>query len=209
MKRTVNFRLIAITDRKSCKDSSVIDRITSICKEGVRAIQVREKDISGAELLSLTKGLRTITLSFRSSLIINDRIDIALLSRADAIHLPENGLPLNILKQYRKKLLFGKSTHSVESALRAEKDGFDYIIFGPIFKTSSKVKYGKPMGLRKLKKVCESVSIPVFAVGGITPERAKKCIDNGVYGVAVISALMKSDDLTRSIKEFKQALGNL
>lgn len=205
----MNFRLIAITDRKSFKDSTLIDKITSICKEGVRAVQVREKDLSGAELLSLSKGLRGITLSFRSSLIINDRIDIALLSRADAVHLPENGLPLNILKQYRKKLLFGKSTHSVDSAVHAEKDGFDYIMFGPVFRTSSKVKYGKPMGLKKLREVCESVSIPVFAVGGITPQRAKKCIDSGAHGVAVISALMKSDSLNQTIKEFKHAIGDL
>lgn len=205
----MNFRLIAITDRKSCKDSSVIDRITSICKEGVRAVQVREKDLSAAELLLLSKGLRSITLSFRSSLIINDRLDVALLSRADAVHIPENGLPLNILKQYRKKLLFGKSTHSVESAVHAEEDGFDYIMFGPVFRTFTKVKYGEPMGLKKLKEVCESVSIPVFAVGGITPEGAKKCIDNGAYGVAVISALMKSENLNQTIKDFKRALGDL
>jgi thiamine-phosphate pyrophosphorylase len=184
----VKFRLIAITDRKSCKDSTLIDKITSICKEGVRAVQVREKDLPGAELLSLSKGLRTITLSFRSSLIINDRVDIAFLSRADAIHLPENGLPISILKQYRKKFLFGKSTHSVESVQHAEKDGFDYLMFGPVFRTFSKIKYGKPMGLKRLKEVCESVSIPVFAVGGITPERAKKCIDNGAYGDIMLAS---------------------
>lgn len=209
MKRKVNFRLIVITDRKSCKDISLIDKVASLCREGVRAVQVREKDLIGRELLSLSKGLRSTTLAFRSSLIVNDRLDIALLSRADALHIPENGLSLDIVKKFRKNLFFGKSTHSLKSAIHAEKEGFDYIIFGPVFRTPSKIKYGKPAGLEKLHEVCKSVSIPVYAVGGITPERAKKCLDNGVYGVAVISALMKSVNLEQTINEFKQALGDL
>jgi thiamine-phosphate pyrophosphorylase len=207
----LQFKLLLITDRKKCGDLTKV--ITSACKAGVKAVQLREKStdngISGAELLSISKELRKITKKYSAKLLINDRLDICLISKADGLHSPEHGFLPNQIKKFNNKLLSGKSVHSVQCAVEAEKNGYDYIIAGPVFRTASKIKYGKPLGLSLLKEICNSVRIPVYAVGSINPERAKRCIMKGAYGAAVISAIMKSKDVKRTVSEFKRALGGL
>jgi thiamine-phosphate pyrophosphorylase len=204
-----NFRLLVITDRKKCRPKPLQEIVRKACSFGVKAFQLREKDLSGADLLSLAKKLRKLIEKSGANLIINDRLDIALLSRANGLHSPENGILPEQAKQFNKNLITGKSTHSLKSALEAERNGYDYIIFGPVFRTQSKIKYGNPKGLRDLKQVCSKVKVPVFAVGGINPERAKKCIRAGAYGTAVIGAVMKTKDLKKTINEFKESLGSL
>jgi thiamine-phosphate pyrophosphorylase len=201
------FRLLLITDRKKCKDLKQV--VLSACEAGVNAVQLREKDMPAVELLSLSKELRKITKFNSAKLIINDRLDLCLLSNADGIHSPENGLTPKQIKKYNSKLLSGKSVHSVKGAIDAEKMGYDYIIAGPVFRTASKVKYGKPLGLKTFKQICDAVDIPVYAVGGINPERAKKCISKGAYGAAVISEIMKSKSIKQKVKEFQNSMGSL
>ncbi|RPI14797.1 MAG: thiamine phosphate synthase [Ignavibacteriae bacterium] len=201
------FKLLLITDRKKCKD--LIQVIDTACRSGIKAVQLREKDIPAVELLSLSKELRKITKKHSAMLLINDRLDICLLSKADGVHSPEKGFLPQQIKRNNKKLIAGISVHSVKSAVDAEKNGYDYIIAGPVFRTASKIKYGKPLGLSVLKNICDSVNIQVYAVGRINPERAKKCIAKGAYGVAVISAIMKSKNIKKTVSEFKKALGGL
>lgn len=202
-----SFRLLLITDRKKCRDLK--QDILSACKAGVKAVQLREKDLSSVELLSLSKALRKITKSNSAKLLINDRLDICLIAKADGVHSPEKGLFPNQIKKFNSKLLAGKSVHSVKGAIDAEKMGYDYIIAGPIFRTASKIKYGKPLGLEILNQICNSVKIPVYAVGGINPFRAKRCIAKGAYGAAVISEIMSAKSVKQKIKEFERALGGL
>lgn len=201
------FKLLLITDRKKCKNLTQV--ILSACEAGVKAVQLREKDLPAVELLSLSKKLRKITNSKSAKLIINGRLDICLLSKADGIHSPEKGFTPQQIKKYNSKLLAGKSIHSVKSAICAEKMGYDYIIAGPVFRTASKIKYGRPLGLKTLNQICNAVNIPVYAVGGINPERAEKCISKGAYGAAVISEIMKSKSIKQKVKEFEKALGGL
>jgi thiamine-phosphate pyrophosphorylase len=197
--------LLVITDRKSTrKDLSKI--INDCFKAGVKAIQLREKDLPSNRLLALANKLKKTT---KSKLIINDRLDIALLSSSDGVHSPEKGIDAKYIKKYAKNLLAGRSVHSKEQAIRAERGGFDYLLFGPVFRTPTKIKYGAPQGLKKLKQICSAVNIPVFAVGGITPRRVKKCLTAGAYGVASISAVMKSANIRKTISEFKGVLEGL
>ena len=91
----------------------------------------------------------------------------------------------------------------------AEKDGFDYLMFGPVFRTPAKIKFGKPQGLKKLNQICSAVNIPVFAVGGINPARVKKCISAGAYGVAAIREFMKTKDLRKTINDFNKEFGTV
>jgi len=209
MTKKVNFRLIVITDRKKCKPKTLQEVVRKVCASGVKAIQLREKDLTASDLLTLSRKLRELTLRYHSKLIINDRLDITLLSDADGLHSPENGILPNHAKQFNKNLITGKSTHSLKSALEAERNGYDYIIFGPVFRTLSKIKYGKPKGVKELERVCSRVKIPVFAVGGINPDRAKKCIEAGSYGAAVIGAVMKSGNINKTVNKFKESLGSL
>jgi thiamine-phosphate pyrophosphorylase len=174
---------------------------------GVRCIQLREKDLNAFELLSLSKGIRkSNTLS---KLIINDRLDIALLSGADGVHASSYGINAKDIKRFGAKLISGKSVHSAEDAKKAEDEGFDYVLFGPVFKTPGKGKFGNPKGLDELRRVSAGVKIPVLAVGGITPLRAKRCIDAGAYGVAAIRSFMKAGNIKKTIMEFRIALGSL
>jgi thiamine-phosphate pyrophosphorylase len=209
MTKKINFKLIVITDRKKCKPKTLPEVIRKACVSGVKAIQLREKDLPAADLLLLSKNLRKLTHKHHSKLIINDRLDITLLSDADGIHSPENGILPKQVKSFNKNLIIGKSTHSFKSALKAERDGYDYIIFGPVFRTQSKLKYGKPKGLKVLERVCSMLKIPVFAIGGINPDRAKKCFEAGAQGAAVIGAVMKSENINKTVKEFKESMGSL
>ena len=209
MANKIDFKLLVITDRKKCRTKSLEEVVKTSCACGIKAFQLREKDLTASELLLLARRLRKITTGHRAKLIINDRLDIALLSNADGIHSPENGISPKQSKRFNKNLIVGKSTHSLNSAIEAGKNGFDYIIFGPVFRTQSKVKYGKPKGLNELKRVCNKVNIPVIAVGGINPGRAEKCIRAGAHGAAVIGAIMKSKNIKKTVSEFKESLGSL
>jgi thiamine-phosphate pyrophosphorylase len=205
--RKVTFRLIVITDRKLA-GRRLISVVSDCVKSGVKAIQLREKDLQASELARLAKKIKSSLSKSRTKLIINERLDIALLSNAEGLHSSENGTDIKYLKKY-KNMIFGKSVHSVSQAKVAEKSGYDYILFGPVFRTQAKIKYGPPQGLDKLKKICNAVNIPVFAVGGITPARVKKCLKAGAYGVAAISSVMKSPNVMKILTEFKTELGGL
>jgi thiamine-phosphate pyrophosphorylase len=208
MRNKIDFRFLLVTDRKQ-SPKPLEDLIEKACKAGLKAVQLREKDLSSKDLLRLAKQLRKVTQRYNSKLLINDRLDIAMLSMADGLHSPENGTPVKCSRQFGKYLLFGKSVHSLVGALAAEKEGYDYIMFGPVYRTASKTGYGKPKGISGLKRVCEAVKVPVFAVGGITPERAGSCVKAGAYGTAVISAVMKSSQPKSTISRFKKAIGEL
>jgi thiamine-phosphate diphosphorylase len=118
-------------------------------------------------------------------------------------------MPSSYVRKFAPEMVTGKSIHSLPDALAAEKQGYDYIIFGPVFRTASKVKYGKPLGLNKLRAVCEKTRIPVLAVGGITPRRAAHCIEAGASGVAVISAILKSRNIKKKVSDFRKAMDSV
>lgn len=202
----VDFRLLVISDRKLTKDLLKVVKMCCAC--GVNALQLREKDLPAGELAKLSKDVRTLTNGTNTKLIINDRLDITLLSKASGLHVSGGGIDIKYIKKY-KVLLKGKSVHSVNEARAAQKAGYDYLLFGPVFRTPAKIKYGSPQGLSMLESVCTAVNIPVFAVGGITPHRVKKCLNAGAHGVAVIRAIMMSKNISRTIAEFKTELGEL
>ena len=187
----------------------MLRKIIYLSKCGVKAVQLRQKNSSSGEILKLAKDLRLNLDRNKTVIIVNDRFDIALLGDIRGVHSVTNGIPAEYIKKFCKGMISGKSVHSPAEALQAEKDGFDYILFGPVFRTPAKVKYGKPQGLQKLKDVCGKVSIPVIAVGGINPVRAEKCILAGAYGVAAISDLFYSQNIKVKIAQYKKVLGEL
>ncbi len=204
----IPFHLLFVTDR-NLSDKSLVSIVKTASANGLRSVQLREKDLQGGGLLKLAVSIRSATAKYKTKLIINDRLDIALLSGADGIHGPVNGMERSTAKKFAGKMIAGKSVHSLKDALKAEKDGFDYLLFGPVFRTPAKIKYGSPQGLNKLKEICNKVKVPVFAVGGITPARTKKCLMAGAHGVAVIRALMESKNIKLTLKQFENELGEL
>jgi thiamine-phosphate pyrophosphorylase len=158
---------------------------------GVNALQLREKDLLPGELLDLARQLRGVC-GTRALLIINDRVDVALLCGADGVHLPEAGLPVAAVRRLLpSSMRVGKSVHSVNAARQAEQDGADYVTLGTIFASPS---HGDvvPAGLELVREVAARVKIPVVGIGGITAENVDDVLGAGAAGVAVISAVLRS-----------------
>ncbi len=188
----IDFRLYLITDRRLTSD--IKWTIEETLKAGVRAVQIREKDMTAKELIILSRDLQEITRRYRAKLFINDRADIALALNLDGVHLGSGGLPPDVVERISGgRLLIGASTHSLDEAVEAESRGADFITFGPVYETPSKLRYGKPVGIKALKEVTKRIRIPVFAIGGINKKNVSEVMDAGAYGVALISAIMASE----------------
>jgi len=188
--KKIDFRLYLITDRKLTDDLFWV--VEEAFKAGVKALQIREKDLSSRELVNLSERLYERARRYKAKVLINDRIDIAVATGLDGVHLGVNSLPVDVVRRKWGDLLIGVSTHSLEEALEAQSGGADFITFGPVYETPSKIKYGPPKGIEALKEVCSKVSIPVFAIGGINIDNIKEVMNAGAYGVALISAIMAS-----------------
>lgn len=205
----IDWRVYLITDRHSC-DNSIEKTIRDACRAGVRAVQLREKDLDGRALYSLAEALRAETSGAGGCLLVNDRLDVAMAVGADGVHCPEQGFPPE-----RARFLLGAggvigaSVHSPEAAMRAEAAGADFLTFGPVYHTPSKTVFGDPQGPGALQTVCARVGIPVFAIGGVTPDNAPACLEHGAYGVAVIHSIIGAPDVGAAVARFQSALGSL
>ncbi|ADC88802.1 Thiamine-phosphate diphosphorylase [Thermocrinis albus DSM 14484] len=182
-------RLYAITDSKLYGDRWE-EILLRLMERGVRMIQLREKDISASQYYQKALKVREITARYGALLFINDRVDIAMAVEADGVHLPSSGLPPSVVKKLSPKLLVGFSAHNMEEALQAEREGADFITLSPIFPTRSHPN-AEPVGLKTLAEVSRAVSIPVYALGGVTWDKLKLCYKNGAYGVAGISLFLE------------------
>jgi thiamine-phosphate pyrophosphorylase len=205
---TIDFSLYLITDRKLLTPhSSLLTAVEDGLKGGVKAVQLREKDLNTRELLELAYKIRELTKEYHAKLFINDRIDIALAIGADGVHIGQKGIPAHAVRKIvQEKLRIGVSTHSLEEALEAERDGADFITLGPIYETPSKLKYGKPIGVDTLRRVKSAVSIPVFGIGGIKLDRVQEVMEAGADGVALISAILAAQDIKGTTEKFMRLL---
>lgn len=181
--------------------------IEQALKGGVKAVQLREKDMTTRGLLAMAYRLRELTKKHSARLFINDRVDIAMAAEADGVHLGGAGIPAGAARKVAgERMLIGRSTHGIDEAVEAEKAGADFITFGPVFETPSKRQYGKPLGLDMLQKAAGSVSLPVFAIGGIKQESIRDIMAAGAYGIALISGILASDDIQSSTESYVRTL---
>jgi thiamine-phosphate pyrophosphorylase len=138
--------------------------------------------------------------------MINDRVDIAQAAEADGVHLPELGLSVGVARWLLGRyVLTGRSVHSVDAAVEAQRSGADYVQVGSVFESTSHPGQ-EPAGVELIREVRNAVSIPVIAVGGITAANVGQVIEAGAHGIAVISAILRAEDKTEAAKELKQAL---
>ena len=192
--------LYLVTDRRLCGD--IVSAVGEALEAGARFVQLREKDLDGGELLRLARRLRAITRDYGALLIVNDRVDVALLAEADGVHLGKNGFsPVDAREALGEERLVGVSTHNVAEALEAQRGGADFITLGPVYPTPSKAHYGESVGIRTLKEVAEKVAIPVYAIGGIKRDKVEEVLKAGASGIAVISAVFASKDIKKSTRE--------
>ena len=203
---SVNFRLLLVTDRTQAGGRSLPSLIQQAVSAGLPAVQLRERDLSTGELLSLAQEIQSITTS-HVPLIVNDRVDLMMALNLNGVHLRANSLPVSAVRRLiGPDRLIGMSTHSVDDVRQANHDGADYIIFGPIFDTPSKRSFGSPLGLDAIADACRESTIPIFAIGGITSERVREVRRAGAHGIAVIGALLTRDDIGDAVREFTHAL---
>jgi len=193
--QTTDFSLYLITDRQQTGGRSLAEVVRRALEGGVRAVQLREKDLSSAALYRIAAELRSITSDFDARFIINDRLDIALAVGADGVHIGVNSLPVVAARRLLgQDKIIGYSAHGIDEALRAQADGADFVTFGPLYPTPSKAAYGEPCGVKKLAEAASALDIPVIALGGISPVNISEALSADVQGVAVISAILASAD---------------
>jgi thiamine-phosphate pyrophosphorylase len=161
---------------------------------GRAAIQLREKDLGGRDLLALARALLPVCRAAGQLLLVNDRVDVALAAGADGVHLPAAGVPAaDARRLLGPGALVGVSCHSAADVLRAREAGADYATVSPVYDTPSKRAYGPPVGLGALADAAR-LGLPVLALGGVSPARVPEVLAAGARGVAVIRAWLEPDD---------------
>lgn len=195
-------QLHLITDGKKTKVELVA--ILSEVHESVDFIHVREKHRSANEVFELVDEL--IRSGVRpGKIIINDRVDVAHVLNVGGVQLAFHSLGVSEIRRNFADLRVGKSVHSYEEAIQAERDGADFILYGHIYSTSSKEGL-IPKGLMELRRLTKSLRIPVIAIGGITPDKLKELRVSGAGGIAVMSGIMDAEDTVQAAKSFQAAL---
>jgi thiamine-phosphate pyrophosphorylase len=203
----LGFSLCLVTNR-SLVAGALEEAVETCLGAGLKAVQLREKDLPVRDLLSLAQRLRESTRHAGAKLFINDRADVALAVDADGAQRAGTSLPVSALRAIsRPGFVIGASVHSVAEARLAEPEGADFLIFGPVYDTPSKRQYGPPQGLSALERVSSAVRLPVLAVGGITPARVGEVQRAGAAGVAVIGAILSAERPADAVKAFLDALG--
>ena len=195
-------RLIVITDRALAAPRTVVDVVAAALAAGAPAIQLRDKQASGAELFEAARALRELTRRFGALLFVNDRLDVALAAEADGVHLGPDDLPVGAVRRsVSRGFLVGFSTDDPAAAQEAVAAGADYLGCGAVYATGSKADPGEVIGLGRLDQVARAVPAPVVAIGGITRVRAAEVAGTRAAGVAVIGAVMQAADPGAAVAE--------
>ena len=206
----VDFRFYLISDRTGCAGRSLSSAFHQACRAGVRAVQIREKDLDTHDLLTLTREVQEKLDACRPALFVNGNLQVARFAGAQGVHLPEKSMSAQLARgRLPAGTLIARSTHSLHAAQEAESEGVDFITFGPVYETPSKAPYGPARGLQALSEAARAVTIPVFALGGVTPGRTEQCLDAGAHGIAAISAVLSQPDIPMAVDAFEKALGSL
>lgn len=205
----VDFRIYLITDRKQAPGGDILRAVAGALDGGIRAVQLREKDLPARELCRLAGHMRELTARYGARLLVNDRLDVALAVGADGVHLGGSSIPASVARGLLgDRALIGCSTHGVRELREAEREGADFVTFGPVYATPSKAPYGPPVGLPALAEACRATSIPVFALGGVKRENAEEVIEAGAFGIALISEVVAAADPRGTARDLVTRFGS-
>ena len=195
--KNLDLSLYLVTD-KSDDVEKFLKTIEEGIKGGVTVVQIREKTADTLDFFNLALKVKEITKKYNVPLIINDRVDVALAIDAEGVHVGQSDMPCDVTRKLvGPDKIVGVSAATIDEAKKAEKDGADYIGTGAVFPTATKDDAPK-ITKKDLKKIVDSINIPVVAIGGITLDNAHELIDTGIAGLSVVSAIMSSDDPKKS-----------
>jgi thiamine-phosphate pyrophosphorylase len=199
--KTIDWRLCLVADADAAGHRDIVSIVREASEAGATVIQLRGKKLETRRFLDVAIHVSDVLSRLEIPLLINDRIDIALSCEADGVHLGQEDLPLPYARKILgKKKIIGISVNTVEEAEAAESGGADYIGVGPLFYTASKDEVRTILGPNGLLSIRQKVKIPILAIGGITPDRAKEALSSGADGIAVISAIMRAENIRDATK---------
>ena len=205
----VDWSVYVITDRRTAGDRSLLDIVRAAIRGGATVVQLREKEASTPAMIELGQALLEVTRAAGIPLIVNDRVDVALAIGAEGVHVGQDDMPAAIARRLiGPDRILGVSARTVEEAIQAERDGANYLGAGDVFGTPTKPDAGPPIGVEGLRQIVRAVSIPVVAIGGVTPQNAAAAVEAGAVGVAVISAVVGAPDpevAARRLREIVEA----
>ena len=202
-------RLYLVTNRYQDSLESFLEKIETACRSGVTIVQLREKNLTTNQYYQLAKQVKEITDAYQVPLIIDDRLDVCLAVDAAGLHIGDDELPVSVARQVLgPDKILGVTAKTVKRALEAEEGGANYLGTGAIFPTTT--KENAPITLiSTLKTICQTVAIPVVAIGGLTSENIEQLIGTGIAGVAVVRDLMQAEDIEAKTQAFLTKLDDI
>ena len=202
-------RLYLVTNRYQDSLESFLEKVEAACRSGVTIVQLREKNLTTNQYYQLAKQIKEITDAYQVPLIIDDRLDICLAVDAAGLHIGDDELPVSVARKVLgPDKILGVTAKTVKRALEAETSGADYLGTGAIFPT--RTKENAPITLiSTLKTICQTVAIPVVAIGGLTSENIDQLIGTGIAGVAVVRDLMQAEDIEAKTQAFLTKLDDM
>ena len=202
-------RLYLVTNRYQDSVESFLEKVETACRSGVTIVQLREKNLTTNQYYQLAKQVKEITDAYQVPLIIDDRLDVCLAVDAAGLHIGDDELPVSVARQVLgPDKILGVTAKTVKRALEAETSGADYLGTGAIFPT--RTKENAPITLiSTLKTICQTVAIPVVAIGGLTSENIDQLAATGIAGVAVVRDLMQAEDIEAKTQAFLTKLDDM
>ena len=202
-------RLYLVTNRYQDSLENFLEKVETACRSGVTIIQLREKNLTTNQYYQLAKQVKEITDTYQVPLIIDDRLDVCLAVDAAGLHIGDDELPVSVARKVLgPEKILGVTAKTVKRALEAETSGADYLGTGAIFPTTT--KENAPITLiSTLKTICQTVAIPVVAIGGLTSENIDQLIGTGIAGVAVVRDLMQAEDMEAKTQAFLTKLDDI
>ena len=197
-------RLYAVTDRTWTGEQTLMEQVEAALKGGATCIQLREKNLDENSVLEEAIEMKKLSAKYHVPFIINDNVDIAIKCKADGVHVGQSDMEAgNVRALAGDKMMIGVSARTVEQAVAAEKAGADYLGVGAVFGTTTKLD-AKAISFNTLKAICEAVSIPVVAIGGISKSNMMQLAGSGVDGVALVSAIFAAEDIEAECRELRE-----
>lgn len=203
----IEFSLYLVSDRHQTGGRPLVPLLREALGVGLRAVQLREKDLATRPLLLLAEEVLRLTRDHGAWLLINDRVDLVMALGADGVHLRSDSLPVAVVRRLLgPDRMIGVSAHSVDEVLRAESEGADFAVLGPVYDTSAKRAYGPSIGLPPIQEASRRCRIPVFAIGGITVSRVHDVRRAGAFGVAGISSILTAECIASATRDLLDAV---
>lgn len=207
--KTLDLTLYLVTDSTNLSEETFLERIEAACKGGVTLVQLREKNKTTRDYIELASKVKEITDRYHLPLLIDDRLDVAQAIDADGVHVGAEDMPVGLARKILgPDKIIGATAKTVEAASKAEADGADYLGVGAIYPTTTKVKTVLTK-VETLQDICEHVSIPVGAIGGLNKKNCDILQGTSIDGICVVSAIMKQDDCETAARELKQKVNAL